>query len=69
MPQKMAYSMDEAASILGLSYSTVRNLMATGRLGYTTAINRVLIPHTAIEDFLASPPERPIKPHRPKVAK
>lgn len=61
---KVAYNLDETAALLGLSTGTVRNLLASGRLGYTTAANRVLVSRTAIEAFLASPPEREIRGSR-----
>ena len=58
---QLAYNLDETAVLLGLSTGTVRNLLASGRLGYTTASNRVLISRTAIEQFLASPPEKQVR--------
>ena len=62
--KKAAYNLGEAAAVLGLSAGTVRNLLASGRLSYTTASNRVLISRTAIEQFLASPPERQVRGSR-----
>lgn len=62
--EKLAYNIDEAAAILGLSAGTVRNLLASGRLGYTTAANRVLISRAAMDRFLASSPEREVRGSR-----
>ena len=57
---KLAYNISEAAELLGLGKGTVRQLLATGRLSYTTAGDRILISRQAIEELLASPPERGI---------
>ena len=64
---RLAYSPAEACAVLGISNTTIRTLMATGRLAYTTAGNRILISRSAIEGFLASPPEKRIaRPGYPK---
>jgi excisionase family DNA binding protein len=59
-PNKLAYNIDETASMLGLGTGTVRQLLATGRLEYTTAGDRILISRQAIDKLLAAPPERQI---------
>jgi excisionase family DNA binding protein len=64
---RLAYSPAEACAVLGVSNTTIRTLLSTGRLDYTTAGSRLLISRTAIEDFLASPPEKRIA--RPGYAK
>lgn len=49
---KLAYSMDETAQILGLSYFTVSRLLKRGLLRSSNALRCKLIPHTEIERFL-----------------
>ena len=57
---RLAYSPAEACAVLGISNTTIRTLMSRGRLEYTTAGSRILISRSAIESFLASPPEKRI---------
>jgi len=64
---RLAYSPAEACAVLGISNTTIRTLMATGRLAYTNAGNRILISRSAIEAYLASPPEKRVaRPGYPK---
>ena len=49
---KLAYSMGEAAQVLGVSYITVHRLLKRGLLKSSTALRHKLIPHVEIERFL-----------------
>jgi len=49
---RMAYSMQETATILGVSYITVQRLIRRGLLKSSTALRHKLIPATEIERFL-----------------
>ena len=49
---KMAYSMQETADVLGISYFTVHRLIKRGLLRSSTALRHKLIPLTEIERFL-----------------
>jgi excisionase family DNA binding protein len=50
----MALSYDETAEALGLSRSTVKQLVSSGRLPAVRVGRRVLIPAAEIERFLQS---------------
>ena len=49
---KLAYSMQETADILGLSYITVHRLLKRGLLRSSNALRTKIIPHSEIERFL-----------------
>ena len=49
---KLAYSMQEAADVLGVSYITIHRLLKRGLLKSSTALRHKLIPHTEIVRFL-----------------
>jgi excisionase family DNA binding protein len=51
---RVAYSIEEAASLLGLSARTVRRLVWSGELHALRSGRRVLIEPSAITDFLGS---------------
>lgn len=51
---RLAYTMEETAHILGVSYITVHRLLKRGKLRSSTAIRHKLIPHAEIERFLKS---------------
>ena len=51
-PQKLAYSMGEAADALGVSYITVHRLLKRGLLKSSSALRTKLIPATELERFL-----------------
>jgi excisionase family DNA binding protein len=50
--QKLAYSVQEAAHLLGLSVRSVRYLMRTGRLGFVCLGRRRLIRSADLEQVL-----------------
>jgi excisionase family DNA binding protein len=50
--QKIAYSVEEAAHLLGLGVRSVRYLMHTGRLGFVRLGRRRLIRHADLEQLL-----------------
>ncbi|MCS7080471.1 MAG: helix-turn-helix domain-containing protein [Meiothermus sp.] len=52
MLQKLAFSVEEAAQLLGLHPNTVRNLIARGELKATRVGRRILIPRIALERLL-----------------
>lgn len=49
---RMAYSIDETAAILGLSVTTIRRLVARGRLRTIPGIRHRIIPRAQIEKLL-----------------
>jgi excisionase family DNA binding protein len=51
---KLAYSMQETADMLGISYFTVHRLIKRGLLRSSTALRHKLIPRSEIERFLQS---------------
>jgi len=51
-PERLAYSVPEAAALMSLSERTVRALVASGTLPCCRVGRRVLITRAAIEEFL-----------------
>ena len=51
---RLAYTMEETAKILGVSYITIHRLLKRGKLRSSTALRHKLIPVTEIERFLKS---------------
>lgn len=49
---RLAYTMEETAEILGVSYITVHRLLKRGLLRSSTALRHKLIPMTEIQRFL-----------------
>jgi excisionase family DNA binding protein len=49
---RLAYTMQETADILGVSYITVHRLLKRGLLRSSTALRHKLIPMTEIQRFL-----------------
>jgi len=49
---RLAYTMQETARILGVSYITVHRLLKRGKLRSSSALRHKLIPMTEIERFL-----------------
>jgi len=49
---RLAYTMDETAKILGVSYITVHRLLKRGQMKSSKALRHKLIPMTEIERFL-----------------
>jgi excisionase family DNA binding protein len=49
---RLAYTMEETAKILGVSYITVHRLLKRGLLKSSRALRHKLIPMTEIERFL-----------------
>jgi excisionase family DNA binding protein len=54
-PSQDAYRIEQAATALNLSVSEVRRRVATGELGSRRVGRAVLIPRSAVEQFLADP--------------
>jgi predicted site-specific integrase-resolvase len=50
---RLAYSLNEAAQVLGVSYITAFRLVKRGLLKSSTAIRHHIISHREIERFLA----------------
>ena len=50
---RLAYTMEETADLLGVSYITVHRLLKRGLLRSSNALRHKLIPRTEIERFLA----------------
>ncbi len=51
---KMAYTMQETADVLGVSYITVHRLLKRGLLRSSSALRHKIIPISEIERFLRS---------------
>ena len=66
MVEKLAYSAKEVAEMLGLSEWKVRELCYHGELRSLKAGHRLLIPKTAVNEFLNPEPE--IDPWEPEAA-
>jgi len=49
---RLAYTMEETAKILGVSYITVHRLLKRGLLRSSTALRHKLIPYSEIQRFL-----------------
>ena len=49
---KMAYSMREAAQVIGVSYITVHRLLKRGLLRSSSALRTKIISHAELERFL-----------------
>jgi excisionase family DNA binding protein len=49
---RLAYTMRETASIIGVSYITVHRLLKRGKLRASDAVRNKVIPRTEIERFL-----------------
>ena len=54
--ERLAYSPDEAAELLGISRELVHDLLRTGQLGSVKAGRRRLIARNHLEAFLAGEP-------------
>jgi excisionase family DNA binding protein len=52
-PNKLAFSVDETAWVLGVSCDTVWNLIRAGVLPQVRVGRRVVVARTAVEQFLA----------------
>jgi len=51
---RLAYTMEETAKILGVSYITVHRLIKRGLLRSSSALRHKVIPFTEIQRFLKS---------------
>ena len=51
---RLAYTMEETAQILGVSYITIHRLLKRGKLRSSSALRHKLIPMSEIERFLKS---------------
>jgi excisionase family DNA binding protein len=49
---RLAFTIDEAAEALGLSYATLYRLLQRGLLKRSLAVRRIIIPRTELERFL-----------------
>ena len=54
-PERLAYSVDEAAAIIGLSRDLLYDQMRTGKLAYLKVGWRRIITRQHLEAFLAGP--------------
>jgi excisionase family DNA binding protein len=54
MPERLAYSVDEAAEIIGVSRDHIYDLLRTGLLGSVKSGRRRLITKGQLEGYLAS---------------
>jgi excisionase family DNA binding protein len=62
MSPRLAYSVSEAAQLIGVSVRSVRYLLKAGRLGYARLGRRIVIPHRDLERLLRQGHCRPIAP-------
>jgi len=60
-PQRLAFSMQETADVLGVSYITVQRLIQRGLLRSSTALRHKIISKVEIERFLRKRPGRYIE--------
>ena len=51
-PERLAYTVDETAALLGISSKSVRRLLSRGLLKGNRALRIILIPRAEIERFL-----------------
>ncbi len=51
-PERMAYNRQDAATLLGVSVTTIERLLSSGELSCKRVGRRVLIPRVALESFL-----------------
>jgi excisionase family DNA binding protein len=49
---RMAYKINEAAQLIGVSDNSIRRLIERGQLKAIGSLRHILIPHSAIEEFL-----------------
>lgn len=54
---RLAYTMQETAALLGVSYITIHRLLKRGLLKSSTALRHKLIPMTEIQRFLKATTE------------
>ena len=55
LEQRLAYSVDEAAAVTGLSRDLLYDQMRTGKLGYLKVGRRRIITREHLAEFLALP--------------
>jgi excisionase family DNA binding protein len=55
LEQRLAYSVDEAATVTGLSRDLLYDQMRTGKLGYLKVGRRRIITREHLAEFLALP--------------
>lgn len=51
---KLAYSMAEAAEVIGVSYVTMHRLLKRGLIRSSSALRHKVIPHTELVKFLTT---------------
>lgn len=49
---RMAYKINEASGLIGVSDNSIRRLIERGQLKAIGSLRHILIPHSAIEEFL-----------------
>ena len=54
MPEKLAYSLREAAELLGVSKSTLHRAIRAGVVPHVRIGRRIVIPAKALEDWLSA---------------
>ncbi len=54
MPEKLAYSLTEAAELLGVSRSTLHRAVRAGAVPHVRIGRRIVIPAKALEDWLSA---------------
>ena len=62
MSQRLAYSISEAARLIGISARSLRYLMQTGRLGFSKVGRRTVIPRAELEILLRKALVKPAHP-------
>ncbi|MHB1951612.1 MAG: helix-turn-helix domain-containing protein [Acidiferrobacteraceae bacterium] len=68
MEQQLTFTVREASRALGVHYITLYRLLAGGAipLRHIRIGRRIVIPHAAIEEFLAGGARRARRPGRPR---
>jgi len=63
LPNRLAYSVEEAAQMLGVHVETIRREIRAGRLLASRINRKFLIPADSLNDYIAAKPRKPKAPH------
>jgi excisionase family DNA binding protein len=59
-PERLVYTVEEAARVLNVSTKTIRRLLARRLLTGSKALRKILIPRQQLEAFLMATCDKPI---------
>jgi len=63
LPNRLAYSVEEAAQMLGVHVETIRREIRAGRLLASRINRKFLIPADSLNDYIAAKPRKPEAPN------